>query len=225
MSEKETKKEITIKDIIAKNISCLRKREKMTQADLANRLNYSDKAISKWERGESLPDAEMLYKIAQLFNVKVEFLFKDHEYAGLTNQELEYLKKREKKTKFLFFLSLIAILLTLLGILFSSLAEIFNITDKVRFYLFIVPAIPVLAFIVNTIYGQKKYNMLLESLIIWSASIAFYIFFIEAKLIIIFSIAAILQAALILFPKVTSYFTKVSPDSSSKNKQSSKDKK
>ena len=54
---------MNVREIIAKNISSLRKREKMTQAQLAEKLHYSDKAISKWERGDSLPDAEMLYEM------------------------------------------------------------------------------------------------------------------------------------------------------------------
>ncbi len=45
-----------IKAITAENISKLRVANDMTQAELAKKLNYSDKAISKWERGESLPD-------------------------------------------------------------------------------------------------------------------------------------------------------------------------
>ena len=49
-----------LKHIIAQNIVQLRKKSKLTQAELAERLNYSDKAISKWERGESIPDVAVL---------------------------------------------------------------------------------------------------------------------------------------------------------------------
>ena len=51
-----------LKKIIAKNISQLRLDSKMTQSELAGRLNYSDKAVSKWERGGT-PDAELLPKL------------------------------------------------------------------------------------------------------------------------------------------------------------------
>ena len=54
-----------IKQNIANNITELRKSRKWTQLDLANKLNYTDKAISKWERGESTPDVETLYKMGK----------------------------------------------------------------------------------------------------------------------------------------------------------------
>ena len=61
----------TIKENIANNIAELRKMNHMTQQDLAEKLNYTDKAISKWERGESTPDVESLSAIAKMFNLTV----------------------------------------------------------------------------------------------------------------------------------------------------------
>ena len=51
----------------------------MTQVDLATKLNYSDKAVSKWERGESIPDVEVLYQIGKIFNVTIDMLLSDSE--------------------------------------------------------------------------------------------------------------------------------------------------
>ena len=51
--------------IIAKNLSELRRKNKLTQLEVAEKLNYSDKAVSKWEQGESLPGIEVLYKIGR----------------------------------------------------------------------------------------------------------------------------------------------------------------
>ena len=62
-----------LKNIIAKNIADLRIKNEMTQFALAEKLNYSDKAVSKWERGESIPDITVLKEIADLFNVKVDY--------------------------------------------------------------------------------------------------------------------------------------------------------
>ena len=60
-----------LKQNIAQNITALRKKNNMTQADLAEQLNYSDKSISKWERGDGLPDVFVLVKIAEMFGVTV----------------------------------------------------------------------------------------------------------------------------------------------------------
>ena len=63
-----------LKQNIAHNITALRKQNNMTQADLAEQLNYSDKSISKWERGDGLPDIYVLVKIADLFGVTLNDL-------------------------------------------------------------------------------------------------------------------------------------------------------
>ena len=57
-----------LKKQIGANIISYRKRFQMTQAGLAEKLNYSDKAISKWERGESVPDVLTLMQIAEHCN-------------------------------------------------------------------------------------------------------------------------------------------------------------
>ena len=56
-----------LKPIFAENLSALRKKKGWTQLELAAKLNYSDKAVSKWERGESLPDVVILKQISELF--------------------------------------------------------------------------------------------------------------------------------------------------------------
>ena len=62
---------------IGANIVSYRKRNGMTQARLAERLNYSDKAVSKWERGESVPDVLTLVQLAELFDISVNDLLQD----------------------------------------------------------------------------------------------------------------------------------------------------
>ncbi len=63
-----------LKQNVARNITALRKKNNMTQADLAEQLNYSDKSISKWERGDGLPDIFVLTRIAELFGVTLNDL-------------------------------------------------------------------------------------------------------------------------------------------------------
>ena len=78
-----------LKLIVAQNITDLRRKNNMTQAELAEKLNYSDKAISKWERGESLPDVTVLKSIADIFHVTVDYLLKPEHH-----EEEERLRKR-----------------------------------------------------------------------------------------------------------------------------------
>ena len=68
-----------VKDTFAKNLIALRKNRKLTQSDLANKLNYSDKAISKWERGESVPDIEMIYQLSKFYGVTVDAMLEEED--------------------------------------------------------------------------------------------------------------------------------------------------
>ena len=68
-----------LKEIFAENLANLRTQAKMTQLELGNTISYSDKAISKWERAEAIPDAYVLLKLSELFSVSVDYLLSDHE--------------------------------------------------------------------------------------------------------------------------------------------------
>ena len=63
-----------LKLVTASNIIKLRTGRGLTQAELGAMLNYSDKTISKWERGEAIPDAYVLTQIAEIFGVTVDSL-------------------------------------------------------------------------------------------------------------------------------------------------------
>ena len=67
-----------LKLITASNIINLRTSKKLTQAELGQILNYSDKTISKWERAEAIPDAFVLTQIANYFGVDVNYLLSSH---------------------------------------------------------------------------------------------------------------------------------------------------
>ena len=63
----------SLEQIVANNLTELRKEKKWTQAELAEKINYSDKSVSKWERGEALPDLKVLMQMADLFGVSLEY--------------------------------------------------------------------------------------------------------------------------------------------------------
>lgn len=68
-----------LKLISASNIISLRAAAGLTQAELGAKLNYSDKSVSKWERGEAIPDAFVLKQMAELFGVTVDYLLSSHD--------------------------------------------------------------------------------------------------------------------------------------------------
>ena len=70
---------------IAKNLCFYRKASGMTQAELAEKINYSDKSISKWESGNGVPDVYILVRLAELFHVTVNDLIGDETPKKLQN--------------------------------------------------------------------------------------------------------------------------------------------
>ncbi len=70
---------VDLKLVIASNIIKLRTDAGMTQSELGAKLNYSDKSISKWERAESLPDANVLKQMGEIFGVSMDYLFNTHD--------------------------------------------------------------------------------------------------------------------------------------------------
>ena len=71
--------ELRFKELVAQNLIKYRKANHLTQLDVAEKLNYSDKAVSKWERGESIPDVYTLQAIAHLYGVSIDALCSDTE--------------------------------------------------------------------------------------------------------------------------------------------------
>jgi transcriptional regulator with XRE-family HTH domain len=97
------------------NILSLRKELNLTQTELADLVNVSHQAVSKWERGECLPDIEVLLLLAMIFNTKVDNLLSSDDYtnspiaplhnsqntpANPWNNVLELIKKQISKPSF-----------------------------------------------------------------------------------------------------------------------------
>lgn len=98
-----------IKLIFASNLIRLRTAAGMTQSELGDTLNYSDKAVSKWERAESVPDVAALVQIARLFGVTLDELVSPQETWKLPLTEKERLDEKKRVSWFIILLSLLGI--------------------------------------------------------------------------------------------------------------------
>lgn len=196
--------EKSIRDIIASNISGLRKAAKMTQAELADKLFYTDKAVSKWERGESLPDAEMLYQIANIFNVEIQYLFQQHDYIKLSDEEKMIIDKKRVFYKVVYILTVIIIAFTMLLSILSSFAYLLEV-KTLHIALFFIPLIPLSMLIFNMIAGRKKFNKTLISLVVWTIGESFYVYFYKFHVTYIYAICLVIQIGIILWPRFNNY--------------------
>ena len=185
-----------LKEIIGKNIQYLRRESNMTQQDLADKLNYTSKAVSKWERGESMPEIEVLAAIASLFNVTVDFLL--HEDSKVHKKD--YVPSEVKdKNKMLVTALVVTIVWTIMAIVFVYTMQ--N-NGKTLWQLFIW-AIP-LSFLVIAI-SLRQYKridqMIVLSLFLWTLLLAFFIQF-QFEIPLIFLIGIPAQLALFIWSKI-----------------------
>ena len=188
---------------IAENIVKLRKEKKWTQAELAEHLNYSDKAISKWERGESTPDADSLLELANLFNVTVDYFFHNEE-----EQKQYVLPSKDLKIRNLLILILsctsaitIAVAIFIFGCYRGgSVAE----NAKMYWISFIYP-LPICS-LFCTIYLSRKYTnnpvgfLVSLSITIWTALTVVFLqmLILHMNFWMVYLIGIPIQAAIIL---------------------------
>lgn len=169
-----------LKHVIAKNISDLRKENKMTQLDLAEKLNYSDKAVSKWERGESIPDIAVLLEISRLFDVTLDYLVsEDHEITPVMTEEEAKLKEATRKIvnknrTAVTGISMQAVWLVA-TIVFISLS-LFGVEGSGKWLVFAyaVPTTMIVWLVFNSLWFNRRRNYLIISILMWSLLAAIY---------------------------------------------------
>jgi len=158
--------------IIANNIQSLRIRSGLTQLGLAEILNYSDKAISKWERAEALPDVTVLKRLADYFGVSVDYLLEE-EHTGSPEDKM-YQKMRDKNRFIIVLVSIVGVF-ALATVLFS----IFYVIDLFRapWILFVYAAAvsSIVALVLNCTWGKRRYIYPILSVLLWTAMTSAYL--------------------------------------------------
>lgn len=187
-----------LKDIIATNLTDLRKANKLTQLELAEKLNYSDKAISKWERGESFPDILVLKQLADMYGVNIDYITTEHSEEDKT----KYRKvKPELNNK---------LIITLLSILFVwLLATILYINFKIVFdhyywmiWIWSLPTCCIILTVFSSIWGRKSLILISVSLLIWTLILSVYLQFIQYNIWTLFLLGIPAQLAVALSAKI-----------------------
>lgn len=160
--------------IIAGNIGQLRREAGMTQLELAEHLNYSDKAVSKWERGESIPDIVTLKALADRFSVSVDYLLRaDHPRE--TEIKREY-TRRQRRNHML--ITVMACALVWLVAVFTHTIVSAAVRNEGRLwltYLYAVPVTLVVLLVFNSVWGNVRKNFLIISALIWTTLACVYI--------------------------------------------------
>ncbi|MBO5229022.1 MAG: helix-turn-helix transcriptional regulator [Lachnospiraceae bacterium] len=164
-----------VKSIVAKNISKLRQAKGMTQGELDEKLNYSDKAVSKWERAESMPDITVLVEIADIFEVSLDYLVRSEE--SLKRFEAKEEKKEATQYNRGFITGVSILLVWLLAFLAFVLISI--VSEKMGYqwlvFVYSVPVSMIVWLVFNSIWFSVRRNYLIVSLLMWSLLAAIHL--------------------------------------------------
>ena len=195
--------------IIGTNIMRLRKVTNMTQLELAEKLGYSDKSVSKWEQGNGIPDVRTLMQIAEFFNVSLDDLVREH-----TEKPVMPKRTRTLRRLIIMLLSVGLCWLTAVvcfvigGIIFPELGYLWLA------FLYAVPASAIVVLVFSCIWRYKLCRILSISVLIWTALACVYLTVIAAygqhpTLWLIFLIGIPLELLALFF---FVWWKRVSPD-------------
>lgn len=170
---------------IGSNITYYRKALGMTQAELAQKLNYSDKAVSKWERGESIPDVLTLTDIAGQFSITINELVygpqaeKNEpspvsaaptteipaEPAPPVSKKITDRIRHNRKV----IQGLVSILVWIVVLAFYVLLDSFNLPYLWLLFLVGIPAHAITLLSLRSAWQMYSWNMILISIIMWGS--------------------------------------------------------
>lgn len=160
-----------LRAVFASNLIRLRSAAGWTQAELGERLHYSDKSVSKWERAEAVPDALVLKTMGELFSVTVDELLRSHD---------EWKPKADQRSD-LRYNPMFIILCALVGLFTLCLLSfiILWLLDDVEWLLLYaaVPADLIVLLVFNTIWYRGRRNLyIIMALVLSLILLAFFLF-------------------------------------------------
>lgn len=185
MPENEEK----LRKYFARNLAYYRKALGLTQTELAEKLNYSDKSISKWERGDGLPDLTVTVHLAEIFGLTVNDLIAEKPRKRL-------LTTRNKAIITLLSIGVAWLAATVLFFLFEI---IFPNKSWWLFYIYAIPISAVVGIVFSCIWWKKIHLLAAVSTLILSASLCVMLTITVPKIYLIFVVAAVLQILTILW--------------------------
>lgn len=157
---------------IGKNIMRLRKMANMTQLELAEKLNYSDKSVSKWEQGNGVPDIRILIQLADMFEVTLDDLVHDHAEEGRG-----IMPRRARKMNRLITVLLSGGLCWLVAVVVFVLIGIFapELPYSWLTYVYAVPATAIVVLVFSCVWHWKWVRILSVSVLVWTVLVCIYL--------------------------------------------------
>lgn len=172
-----------VKPIVAENLAALRKKRGMTQAELAERLDYSDKAISRWEHGDTLPDMNVLCELCEFYGITLDYLTEKHD----AEEEQITVSKAQKgnETK----IAMCALAVSIVWLLATVVFVYSNLINGASYWKAFVWAVPASCFVIlrmTRTYRNSIFSIGISSALIWTLLAAIYVQFLKYNIWLIF---------------------------------------
>ena len=156
-----------LRAIVAKNLVECRKAASFTQLQLAEKLNYSDKAVSKWERGESLPDIAVLCELAELYGVTLDYLVREHTRRPAVGR----FKKRRRAIVSVMSCLLVWVIATAV----FSVLRICGVPGRLWLaFIWALPATSIVCVVFSCVWGNRYHRAVSVSALIWTLALALF---------------------------------------------------
>lgn len=181
-----------IKEIVGENLQLLRKERKLTQLEVAEIFGYSDKAISKWENGDTLPDLETLYRISLFYGVTLDFLIQEGDEK---TREQFRIKTSNKISIVCLLVSLIWMIATIIFVWLGLINDIW----PWQVFAWSVPVSCLLLLYLNHLWGRRVYIFYIMTVLIWSLITSCYLQFLAYNLWPLFILGIPAQISLLLW--------------------------
>lgn len=188
-----------VKSIVAKNITELRLLNNMTQMELAEKLNYSDKTVSKWERAESSPDISILVDIADIFGVSLDYLVRS-ENIEETVRENRKSEKTYNRRVIAYMSETIPVAIALFAFIITSLVTK-TATFQWLYFIYTLPIVLIIKLVFNSIWFNPRHNYIIISALIWSILATIHITFLyfHINVALIYLLGVVGQVVVILW--------------------------
>ena len=200
-----------LKSRVGANIARLRRERGMTQAELAERINYSDKAVSKWERAESLPDVLTLLSLAEQLDTDLNTLVgmsanpKTEPVSGPESPIPEKPAKKRRTTDRGVIQQLSSILVWVVALFLYMVLDAFGVKNLWLLFVLAVPANAIVLLSLRSAWKLYGMNRILISVIMWGFLVIIYLLLLvvgEVNVWRILPMGLLGQAAIILWFKM-----------------------
>ena len=162
-----------VRERIARNLAHYRKLNGLTQIELSNIINYSDKSVSKWERGEAVPDIVTIKQIADYFGVSVDYLLRRDHKEDLKEREQLMAAKKKNRRLITLICGLSVFVLATVAFAILILASVTAPPPWICF-VYAVPVSSIVVLVLNSVWGTRWLNFIIVSVLVWSVLSSVY---------------------------------------------------